>query len=69
MPVEVPVVPVVPPMPVEVPVVPVVPPVPELVWAEVGKAKGRVVKLRAKVPAKTILDKSEGFIVMVPFNF
>jgi hypothetical protein len=56
-------------MPVEVPVVPVVPPVPELVWAEVGKAKGRVVKLRAKVPAKTILDKSEGFIVMVPFNF
>jgi hypothetical protein len=66
--VVVPAVPVVPPVPV-VPVVPVVPLEPELVWAEVGKAKGRVVKLRAKVPAKTILDKSEGFILMVPFIF
>jgi hypothetical protein len=55
------------PAPVVVPEV--VLPAPELVWAELGIAKGRVVKLRAKVPAKTTLDKSERFIVMLPFIF
>jgi hypothetical protein len=40
----------------------VVPPEPELVWAELGRANGKVVKLKANVPAKTILGKSEGFI-------
>jgi hypothetical protein len=43
---------------------PVLPPsvVPEL---QADKAKGRMAKLRVKAPAQTILDKSEGFIVVV----
>jgi hypothetical protein len=57
---------VVPPGAVVVPEV--VPPEVELLWAELGGAKGKVVKLRAKVPAKTNLDQLEGFIVKAYCN-
>jgi hypothetical protein len=46
-----------------------VPPPAPPVCAEVGRVKGRVVKLRAKAPAKNSLEKSEDFIVMIPFIF
>jgi hypothetical protein len=59
----VPVVPVL--VPVPVPVAPVLVPVPVPVWAEADRAKGRVSKLRAKVPAKTNFGKLEGFMTMV----
>jgi hypothetical protein len=52
-----------------VPVPAVVPVAPELVWAEAGSVKDTVAKLRAKAPAQTALDKSEGFIVKIPLIF
>jgi hypothetical protein len=54
-----------------VPVPEVVPPVlvPEpLVWAETDIAKGRVAKVIAQALAQTALDKSEGFMVLIPFS-
>jgi signal-induced proliferation-associated 1 like protein 3 len=75
-------VPVVPVPVVPVPVVPVlVVPVPELLpplapplpepplWAKTEGGKDTEAKLMAKTVAKTALDKSKGFIVMVPFTF
>jgi hypothetical protein len=44
-----------------------VPPEPVPVWAEAGTAMGKVAKLRAQALAQATLDKSEGFMVMVPF--
>ncbi len=64
----VPVVPV-PVVPVPVVPVPVAPPAEPLVWAETDIPKGKVAKLIAKALAQTALDKSEGFIVMVPCIF
>jgi hypothetical protein len=52
---------------VVVPEVP--PPEPLPVWAETGTVKGTAAKLTAKALAQTTLDKSEGFMVMVPFIF
>jgi hypothetical protein len=52
------------PVPVPVPEV-VLPAEPLLVWAEAG-IRETVVKLTAKKPAQTALDKSEGFIVKIP---
>jgi hypothetical protein len=42
-----------------------VPPLPPP-WLQADKAKGRMAKVRAKAPARTILDKPESFIVVVP---
>jgi hypothetical protein len=71
IPVPVPVPEVVPPelvpevvLPVPVPEV-VLPAEPLLVWAEAG-IRETVVKLTAKKPAQTAVDKSEGFIVKIP---
>jgi hypothetical protein len=67
VPVVAPVPEVAPPAPVPVPEVE--PPEPPLVWAEAGTVKGRVVKPRAKAPAKASLDTSKDFIVMLAFIF
>jgi hypothetical protein len=73
----VPVVPVPNPEPEPVPVVPtpelpppLAPPLPEPpLWAKTEGGKDTEAKLMAKTVAKTALDKSKGFIVMVPFTF
>jgi hypothetical protein len=43
-------------------------PVPLPSWLQADKPKGRTAKVRTKALAHTVLDKSESFIIVFPFN-
>jgi hypothetical protein len=51
-----------------VPVSEFVPPLSVPAPLQPDKAKGRIAKHREKAPAQTILDRAEGFIVVIPLK-